>query len=542
MGARTADLGLNSRAKMIASRVSTSPVSAGVGFGFLERTYGLDLRSLSLFRIGLGALILGDLIWRAQDLRAFYTDFGVLPRAVLLREWGDRWVILSVHLLSGTALVQGMLFLLAMGFGVMVLVGYRTNLATIASWVLLISLQNRTPIILTNGDLLLRMLLFWAMFLPLNSHFSLDRTLDTRGAEIPQRVFTIGSVSLMAQIAFVYGFGVILKSGPEWRTDASAVYYALSLEQFATPVGRFLLQFPCLLRSLTVLTLAIETLAPILLFCPFMAGPVRTASIFLMMALQVGLLISMHLGHFPLVAVVTVIGLLPTWVWSQGLGRSVWWPIARMLHRTPMRMFTDRVYEWMGTHRSLLARLTRPLRRRPLELRTHWVAGALAAFFLCYVFWWNLGTVSPPLAMPDPYRWIGEATRTQQRWNMFAPSPLRDDGWFVMPGVLRNGKQVDVFRDGAPVSFAKPSAGAIAAQYKNARWRKYLMSLYLAVDSDYPIYYGRYLCRKWNEGRAANDPARLDTLEIYFMMRTNVSWTQTPKAYEKHLLHSDDCR
>lgn len=508
---------------------STSPVLTRVNLGFLEQTYGLDLRSLSLFRIGLGTLILGDLVWRAQDLRAFYTDFGVLPRAVLLREWGDRWVILSLHLLSGTALVQVLLFVLAMVFGLMMLVGYRTKLATIVSWVLLISLQNRNPIILHNGDLLLRMLLFWAMFLPLNSHFSLDRPLDTSRAEVPQRVFTIGSLALTTQIAFLYGFAVILKSGPEWRTDGSAVYYALSLEQFATPAGRLLLQFPGLLRASTLLTLALEALSPVLLFCPFMAGPVRTASICLMFVFQIGLLLTLHLGHFPLVAMVAVIGLLPTWAWSQAAAHL------------PLRRFADRMHNWVRPHRPLITRLMRSVRFRPLERQTNWLAGALAMFFLCYVTWWNLGTVSSRLAMPDRYRWIGEATRTNQTWNMFAPSPLRDDGWFVMPGTLRNGRQVDVFRGGVPVSFAKPSAAAIATQYENARWRKYLMNLYLAVESDYPFYYGRYVCRKWNEGRTADDPARLDSFEIYFMMRTNVSWTHTPKAHEKHFLHYQHC-
>jgi hypothetical protein len=116
------------------------PTPPGTGPGFLERTYGLDLRSLSLFRIGLGALIIGDLIWRARDLRVFYTDFGVLlasgrtsrARAVLLERFADPWYI-SLHLLSGMAVVQALLFLLAIGFGVMLLVGYRTKPAAIAS-------------------------------------------------------------------------------------------------------------------------------------------------------------------------------------------------------------------------------------------------------------------------------------------------------------------------------------------------------------------------------------------------------------------------
>ncbi len=592
--------------------------------GFLGRAYGLDLRSLALFRIGLGALIIGDLIWRAQDLRAFYTDWGVLPRAVLLERFADRWLI-SVHLLSGEALVQALLFLLALGFAVMMLVGYRTKLATIASWMLLISLQNRNPIILQGGDTLLRMLVFWAMFLPLNAHFSVDRALDSSDAELPPRVLTAGSLALMVQVTLLYWFALMLKDAPEWRTDGSAVFYALSLEQFATPVGRFLLRFPDFLKFLTHLTLAIEAWAPLLLFSPFLAGPARTASIALMLALQLGLMICMRLGHFPFVAMVAAIGLLPTWFWSQAekrrgrreaataaraqriyydgrcefcrkmvlilkafggtgeaailraqddpqalaemarerswvvvdsagtryfrsaalavvLRSSAWRPLAWMLDRAPVRVCADRVYDWVAEHRSLLTHLLSPLGYRPLGVRTHWLTSVLAAFFLGYVFWWNVGTVSSRLAMPDRFRWIGVATRTDQRWDMFAPFPLRDDGWYVIEGVLQNGSHVDVFRDGVPVSFAKPSSSAIAGQYKDERWRKYLMNLYLAVNSDYRLYYGRYLCRRWNEGRVENDPAWLETFDIDFMMRTNVLWTQPPNEHQKVVLHRHRCR
>jgi hypothetical protein len=177
-----------------------------------------------------------------------------------------------------------------------------------------------------------------------------------------------------------------------------------------------------------------------------------------------------------------------------------------------------------------------------LELRTHWLTNVLALFFFGYVFWWNLGTVSHRLSMPDRYRWIGIATRTDQIWDVFAPYPSRDDGWYVIPGVLRDGRQVDLFRDGAPVSFTKPSAPAIAAQYKDERWRKYLMNLSLAVNRGDRVHYARYLCRKWNEGRAADDPEQLDTFDIYFMMPTNVPWPQTPQSHEKSLLHSHHCR
>ena len=604
--------------RCVESRTRDLPNAPGPLSRYLERAYGLDLRSLALFRIGLAALIIGDLIWRARDLHAFYTDFGVLPRAVLLDRFADRWLI-SLHLLSGEALVQALMFVLAMGLGVMLLVGYRTKPVTIASWALLISLQNRNPIILQGGDILLRMLVFWAMFLPLNAHFSFDRALDDSDAEPPQRVFTIGSVALLAQVAFLYWFAMILKNAPQWRTEASAVYYALSLEQMATPLGRFLLQFPGLLKVLTFLTLRIEALVPVLLFWPFASGPVRTAAVVLMVAFQLGLLLGLHLGHFPLVALVAAIGLLPTWAWLKAeehcgtrraltiyydgtcefcrkmvrilvafrlaggtvirraqddphalaemtrehswvvvdrggaqyfkssalaavLRGSLLWPLAWMFALSPARVVADRLYDWIAGHRTLLTRLASPLRERPLQLRAHWLTSALAAFFLAYVFWWNLGTVSSRVAMPDRFRWIGVATRTDQMWDMFAPYPLLDDGWYVIRGVLQNGREVDVFRDGAPVSFAKPSSAAIAAQYKDERWRKYLMNLYLADNSDYRLYYGRYLCRKWNAGKAADDPTQLNTFDIYFMIRTNVPWTQPPRVHEKALLHSHRCR
>ena len=102
------------------------------------RRIALDLRSLALFRIALGAVLLGDLITRAFDLTVFYTDFGVLPRAALL----DKFVPaqrFSVHLMSGQFVFQAALFLIAGVFAVMLSFGIRTRLATFASWFMLVS-------------------------------------------------------------------------------------------------------------------------------------------------------------------------------------------------------------------------------------------------------------------------------------------------------------------------------------------------------------------------------------------------------------------
>src|SRR3954468_9750905 len=74
----------------------------------LRGIFGLDLRSLALFRIGLGIILLFDIIIRYEDVHAFYTDEGVLPRAgVLVFNQG-----MSVHMLGGSLTYEVALFYL----------------------------------------------------------------------------------------------------------------------------------------------------------------------------------------------------------------------------------------------------------------------------------------------------------------------------------------------------------------------------------------------------------------------------------------------
>jgi len=78
--------------------------------GKLRELWGIDLRSLALLRIGLGASVLADVAIRAFDLVGLYTDRGVLPRALVLAMDGPG-VYLSTHYwASANPLLQGALF------------------------------------------------------------------------------------------------------------------------------------------------------------------------------------------------------------------------------------------------------------------------------------------------------------------------------------------------------------------------------------------------------------------------------------------------
>ncbi|MBA3665510.1 MAG: hypothetical protein H0W61_15055 [Bacteroidetes bacterium] len=61
--------------------------------------YALDLRALSLMRIGLSLVILADLLIRGNDLTAHYTDNGLWP-AHLIHNFGWKDGYWSLHELS----------------------------------------------------------------------------------------------------------------------------------------------------------------------------------------------------------------------------------------------------------------------------------------------------------------------------------------------------------------------------------------------------------------------------------------------------------
>src|SRR5919107_5087471 len=277
--------------------------------------FGADLRSLAVFRIVLALLVLADLANRATDLYQHYTDAGVLPRTVLMEDVLSPWVF-SLNLMNGGAYFQALLFSVAALAALGMLVGYRTRLMIFVVWVLLLSIQVRNPLVNGSESLLLRMLLFWGMLLPLGSYWSVDRARSALPRPSP-RFLSLATFGLFMQIAFVYWFTAALKSGPEWRTDYTALYYELSLDQLATPIGHMLLDFPSLLQVLTLGTFLLEALGPLLLFCPFFTGPVRTGAALAFMSFHFGIWLTMDIGIFPWISAFCMVCFFPTWFWDR---------------------------------------------------------------------------------------------------------------------------------------------------------------------------------------------------------------------------------
>lgn len=472
----------------------------------VRRVFGVDVRALAVLRMGTGILLLVDLCQRISDLTAFYSDGGVMPRSVLIeRSTESPWCI-SFHLMSGQPAVELALLLAGAVCSAALVAGFRTRLFTILAWIFLLSLQYRNPMVLQGGDVLLRMILFWGIFLPWGERFSVS------GARAPvhqkEALVSAATAALLLQICFVYWFAACLKSDPSWRRDFTAVYAAFSLDHFARPLAKLLLPCHRVLRFLTAGSFWLEAVGPAIgLLGAIITWQIRTAVVFVFMAFHASMALCLELGLFPLICSTAWLVFLPSpfWDWVERRLGAFSTPsrIAASLSGSRSFLFCRR---WLAGH---------PLKARDRPLMAA-MRNTLAALFLVYIFLWNLRTTDQrrfEKYLPHSLDWIGWISGMAQVWDMFSPSPLMEGGWFVMPAQLANGQEVDVFRNGASVSWDKPAL--VSSMYKNDRWRKYMVVIAAAANTSLRPPLGAYLCRRWNATHSKEE--QITALRIILM-------------------------
>jgi hypothetical protein len=467
----------------------------------LGELFGIDLRSLAAFRIGLGILLLWDLYGRARTLRMHYTGEGVFPRE-LAREWRPDSPLFRVFLLSDRVEVQAALFALFALVALLLALGWRTRVVSVVSFVLLASLVRRNPYVCHTGDVLLKALAFWAMFLPLGAHLSLDRLRGSPRAPSGPRVLTLATAGVLLQVAVFYVMAGYLKSRyAVWR-DGEAVWIFTHVVEYTRPFGAWLGRFPLACRFLTFATLALEGLAPFLLFFPLGTARIRTGLVLAFSAFHLTLQATIHIGIFQLLCIVMLTLFLPGAAWD-GLAR-----------RLPSGLRSA----WSGLCVRARARLGRAERAPPVlpPALVRWLARARNAFLalaLAVIAVSNLNS-----AVEDPYdreardlvplpRLVDDYGRQMslvQSWNMFTDIERLFFGWFLVLGQQEDGAFVDVL-ERAP--FVEPRLPERYARFfPNHNSRRYWRELAL-TDGGKPREYLQkpmcdYLAREWRrEGR-----------------------------------------
>lgn len=157
------------------------------------------------------------------------------------------------------------------------LVGLATPVAAVAALIGLVSIHFRNPLVLHSGDVLLRHLLLYAVFLPSAQVWSVDAWVLDRD---PVTLVTPWALRLIQiQVAIVYLRTAFWKlRGPAWR-DGSAVYRVLSLTALRRHALPKAWRRPAVYRSLTWGTLVFEVGFPLLIWVPPLRWPLLAVAV-----------------------------------------------------------------------------------------------------------------------------------------------------------------------------------------------------------------------------------------------------------------------
>jgi hypothetical protein len=425
--------------------------------------FALDLRSLALFRITLGICAGADLIRRLALINPFYADWGPVPREAVFR-FGDPWTI-SLHFLGGGWELQTFLVWVGIVCAAGLAAGYRTRLCAVVSWVLLSSLHARDPLILSEGDALLRILLFWSMFLPVNGRLSLDRALNVAPA-LPLRYVSIASAALTLQIC--------------------AVYWVAAARQPSPAIG------------------LLEIFGPVLVLASAWTPRLRVALLVATLALHAVLGLTLRLGSLPWVLSAAWLALLPAvfWVWLEPRGPRVARRVAEALRLLEVRL---RRFSWAAI-------LLPPPPREPGRT-SNLVVAAAAAIIVLSLPEMDAGAEGIPTREPGLASKLASLTQLGQRWTLRSPAPGIEHAWYVFEGVRADGSRLDPWSGGGIPSEAKPAD--MATWYRNSTWATYLTRLRDPRYAGYRSYLGQYLCLTWNPQRRMTD--RVRAVDIDYM-------------------------
>lgn len=531
--------------------------------GLKEFYFTIDLRSLGVYRILLAGLLILDWGLRWPDLEVFYTSFGALPvESPLPRSGGD----FHFCLLDGVASLPMVraVFVVGLVCYLFVLAGYHTRTFQILSFVFFTSVLSRAVPIRDGSVMVLATMLLWSLFLPMGKRFSLDALRGRARIDSPARPPaasdnpraamanapgrsspSLAAFVIVAQVGLIYFFTASAKYGASWR-DGTALYYALNEDQIARPFGQWLATQPLnLIKTLTWGTLGLEFMALPLILAPLGQPWARRLAIVSLAGLHLGIALTTTLSFFSITMVFTYALLLGPEDWSLLKAVS-----SRLAARKPIRSIVGtalRAGAKFSTRYQAAAGLARPESGSAFAATGWWrsmtwaanlAVAVLFATFTLDAYNLNLTGRLGYDRIPEP-RWMRALIMVpliQHNWELFAPDPIKDDGWWVIDGETEAGEKLDPLTGVAP-TFEKPPN--LAARFDRF-WRKYLERLWLKRNRYYRLYFGRYITRK--DHRNAPVGHRLARFDFYFVKeRTPLPGTPRPWPTERVLLWHHEC-
>lgn len=452
-----------------------------------------DVAPVALFRILFGILLFNWFWQLFPNLTAFFTDEGILPRADIAGSYPDRLSLLS---LSGEWWLVAAIWAVSCVVALSLTLGWHTRLASLLSFVLVSSFSWRDPLILDGSDLVFRLVPLWLAFTSAGDRWSVDAHRRSGAPIVRGWAFPIRILEL--QIAWVYlATGIEKLGGIDW-VDGTAAYYALQLDHtFARPWAHAFAVDPAASHLISWYTLAVELSFLPLAMIPFQRT--RKVAALGAAAMQLGILVLMNVGNFPLVMLAAcVLFVPPEWIY-RAMREAV----------TPAAPPS-----------------VRPRRR---------AAGVLLAFTAAAAFVTAVPSEVEALRPSGDLASLLRSLSLDQRWDMFSPNPARTDWWLLAPATLADGTRLDLLSD--------RGAGDRSERYSDplyTRWTKVHERIASGFYAGYRSAYARYFCRARNSHLAPGQ-SPLVSFELLYVERTIQAPEKGPPLISETELWSQQC-
>lgn len=425
-----------------------------------QSPWTIDRRSLGLFRIALGLLLLAHEFTHLRHYRGLYSPAGVLPSALLP---GSTEIPYFPSLLTWLERLPwgAALFIACATISYLALsVGWMTRLATCASLVAFSTICHRNPYLVIGADELIGSMLLWSCLVSLSDEFSLDAWRvrhRTPAMLIHTTSSRLAEFGMLWQLGIVYFATAWQKTGSTWWSDGSALIRVLGMTSYRLPGAWLLEKLPIsVLLWLSPVIVIIEYLLPVLILSWVAQPLLRRIAIGCIAALHLGIACVIQTGLYS----VTMLAMIPLLLSSND-----WRLIEQWFNRAAGKSVV-----------SVEANVNHAIQRR-------WWLELIAVVLLAGGLWenWCRSFAIPHGAASGsfisfPWRFTAAA----QRWTMFAPNPPMNDPYLAVSAVRRDGSKTTLWN-----SLSLDAAtGPNSLGSHDFLWKLYLQRISLMLSSE----------------------------------------------------------
>ena len=417
-----------------------------------RRRIRIDTRSLAVFRVIAGVLIVVDILLRLRNFRFFYTDDGVMPVEVargLVPEYA-----VSVFFLSGDPTITLLLFAIHFVVAIQLILGYYTRFAIVVSFLFVVSVDYRNPIVTSYADVIFRHMLFWAMFMPLGARYSID-ALRADGPALKQYTGLAGMFALLQMMFMYLSNGSHKIPSREAWLSGETMTTLLHYDRVAFLLSEYIREFPLFVQFSGALWYSMMLGSPLLLL---FTGRGR----YLLASLYAGghlfLAVTVRIGAFPYAAIMGLMLFFQSRAWDDAawvasrLGLPVGRVVDAVAHRG-QRLERRLPHLAVGDRIPSAERLRRPAAALVI------VIVLVSGIFTVIPNAQTIGVVDEDESIPfeDEVTAAQQTVRVAEPSWRFYPNPISSNYYFVFAGETTDGQHVDVFND-RPLQWDRPYA------------------------------------------------------------------------------------